>query len=142
MYRGVEQLVARRAHNPEVGGSSPPPATQKEKRKCFSFFRIGGYPPTIFTFPLNPPLTKGDFSGGVSQPLYKKRTTTAKSFENEFEILTAQPTKTNGESFGSPFVFALGEGENRRFEPTHEASAEAACRLCLARRRKSKLLAI
>ena len=26
-YRGVEQLVARRAHNPEVGGSSPPPAT-------------------------------------------------------------------------------------------------------------------
>ena len=25
--RGVEQLVARRAHNPEVGGSSPSPAT-------------------------------------------------------------------------------------------------------------------
>ena len=28
-YRGVEQLVARRAHNPEVGGSSPPSATNK-----------------------------------------------------------------------------------------------------------------
>ena len=28
-YRGVEQLVARRAHNPEVGGSSPPSATRK-----------------------------------------------------------------------------------------------------------------
>ena len=28
-YRGVEQLVARRAHNPEVGGSSPPSATTK-----------------------------------------------------------------------------------------------------------------
>ena len=27
IYRGVEQLVARRAHNPEVGGSSPPSAT-------------------------------------------------------------------------------------------------------------------
>ena len=27
IHRGVEQLVARRAHNPEVGGSSPPPAT-------------------------------------------------------------------------------------------------------------------
>ena len=27
-YRGIEQLVARRAHNPEVGGSSPPPATR------------------------------------------------------------------------------------------------------------------
>ena len=28
-YRGVEQLVARRAHNPEVAGSSPVPATKK-----------------------------------------------------------------------------------------------------------------
>ena len=28
-YRGVEQLVARRAHNPEVAGSSPVSATTK-----------------------------------------------------------------------------------------------------------------
>ena len=27
-YRGVEQLVARRAHNPKVVGSSPSPATR------------------------------------------------------------------------------------------------------------------
>ena len=27
-YRGVEQLVARRAHNPEVVGSSPASATK------------------------------------------------------------------------------------------------------------------
>ena len=27
-HRGVEQLVARRAHNPEAGGSSPSPATK------------------------------------------------------------------------------------------------------------------
>ena len=27
-YRGVEQLVARRAHNPEVAGSNPVPATK------------------------------------------------------------------------------------------------------------------
>ncbi len=27
-YRGVEQLAARRAHNPEVVGSSPSPATK------------------------------------------------------------------------------------------------------------------
>ncbi len=27
--RGVEQLVARRAHNPKVGGSNPSPATTK-----------------------------------------------------------------------------------------------------------------
>ena len=26
--RGMEQLVARQAHNLEVGGSSPPPATK------------------------------------------------------------------------------------------------------------------
>lgn len=26
-HRGVEQSVARRAHNPKVGGSSPSPAT-------------------------------------------------------------------------------------------------------------------
>ena len=29
IYRGVEQLVARRAHNPEVAGSSPVPATRE-----------------------------------------------------------------------------------------------------------------
>ena len=29
-HRGVEQLAARRAHNPEVGGSSPSPATNSE----------------------------------------------------------------------------------------------------------------
>ena len=27
IYSGVEQLVARRAHNPKVAGSSPVPAT-------------------------------------------------------------------------------------------------------------------
>ena len=31
-YRGVEQLVARRAHNPEVVGSSPASATIKNHR--------------------------------------------------------------------------------------------------------------
>ena len=31
IYRGVEQLVARRAHNPEVAGSSPVPATRIDK---------------------------------------------------------------------------------------------------------------
>ena len=27
-YRGMEQLAARRAHNPKVDGSSPSPATR------------------------------------------------------------------------------------------------------------------
>ncbi len=29
-HRGVEQLVARRAHNPEVAGSNPAPATKSK----------------------------------------------------------------------------------------------------------------
>ena len=39
-YRGVEQMVARRAHNPEVAGSSPVPATTKRtvKRQVLPFF--------------------------------------------------------------------------------------------------------
>ena len=34
-YRGVEQLVARWAHNPKVTGSSPVPATKTIKRLYF-----------------------------------------------------------------------------------------------------------
>ena len=30
-YRGVEQLVARRAHNPKVGSSNLSPATKKTR---------------------------------------------------------------------------------------------------------------
>ncbi len=37
-YRRVEQLVARRAHNPEVGGSSPPPAPRKNRVTTRFFF--------------------------------------------------------------------------------------------------------
>ena len=40
LYRGVEQLVARRAHNPEVGGSSPPPATKQDNSSGLSLFFI------------------------------------------------------------------------------------------------------
>ena len=36
LYRGVEQLVARRAHNPEVAGSSPVSATIKVKQSGYS----------------------------------------------------------------------------------------------------------
>ena len=38
IHRGVEQLAARRAHNPEVGGSSPPPATKEDKSQDLSSF--------------------------------------------------------------------------------------------------------
>ena len=34
IYRGVEQLAARRAHNPEVAGSSPAAATIKRLISC------------------------------------------------------------------------------------------------------------
>ena len=42
IHRGVEQLVARRAHNPKVVGSSPAPATRKSldaKHQGFFIFR-------------------------------------------------------------------------------------------------------
>ncbi len=39
-YRGVEQLVARRAHNPEAGGSSPSPATKQDISFEMSLFFI------------------------------------------------------------------------------------------------------
>ena len=43
IYRGVEQLVARRAHNPEVRGSSPLSATKKmTKSKLVIFFFVFG----------------------------------------------------------------------------------------------------
>ena len=43
IHRGVEQLAARRAHNPEVGGSSPPPATIEEIQIGFPlFFMVAG----------------------------------------------------------------------------------------------------
>ena len=37
-HRGVEQLVARRAHNPEAGGSSPSPATKQAKNQSEDWF--------------------------------------------------------------------------------------------------------
>ncbi len=44
MYRGVEQLVARRAHNPEAAGSSPVSATSNKKRasqkRCSLFVAV------------------------------------------------------------------------------------------------------
>ena len=42
IYRGMEQLVARRAHNPKVGGSSPPPATMADNSKELSAFFVVG----------------------------------------------------------------------------------------------------
>ncbi len=39
--RGVEQLVARRAHNPKVAGSSPVPATKKASEVDSGAFSFG-----------------------------------------------------------------------------------------------------
>jgi integrase len=38
IYRGMEQLVARRAHNPKVAGSSPAPATKTPQRQLWGVF--------------------------------------------------------------------------------------------------------
>ena len=43
-YRGMEQLVARWAHNPKAGGSSPPPATTTDNSNGLSVFFLP-FPP-------------------------------------------------------------------------------------------------
>ncbi|PRR73338.1 hypothetical protein CPAL_12230 [Clostridium thermopalmarium DSM 5974] len=43
-YRGVEQLVARRAHNPKVVGSNPIPATNKHGGIAQLARAFGSYP--------------------------------------------------------------------------------------------------
>ena len=35
-HRGVEQLVAHRAHNPEAAGSNPAPATRVERHSALA----------------------------------------------------------------------------------------------------------
>ena len=40
LHCGVEQLVARRAHNPKVTGSSPVPATRSLKTSVFRLFFV------------------------------------------------------------------------------------------------------
>ena len=50
--RGVEQLAARWAHNPKVGGSSPPPATKKESN-------VFGEGTLLFCFTTLKPSQKG-----------------------------------------------------------------------------------
>ncbi len=62
IHRGVEQLAARRAHNPEVGGSSPPPATIEEIREGFLFFYGSGGRTYVLSHiynPSKPPFDKG-----------------------------------------------------------------------------------
>ena len=70
-HRGVEQLVARRAHNPEVGGSSPPPATKQKVshfgwlfllRSCFAARSLLLSPLSLRDIPpggMRPPLRFG-----------------------------------------------------------------------------------
>ena len=43
LYRGVEQLVARWAHNPKVVGSSPAPATNTPPRLALVAAHLGGF---------------------------------------------------------------------------------------------------
>ena len=66
-YRGVEQLVARRAHNPEVVGSSPSPATN-EKVPTFElpFYGVKGWDYSfIISVYYTPFQTEAEFSCSV-----------------------------------------------------------------------------
>ena len=73
IYRGVEQLVARRAHNPKVVGSSPSSATNNAHRKRYrcenpETTAVSGFSSAIFqseiqkiSFPQN------DLWGGIEK---------------------------------------------------------------------------
>ena len=54
-HRGVEQLVARRAHNPEVGGPSPPSATKQEVNP--NGWPLIVFPPHVASHHIQQPLT-------------------------------------------------------------------------------------
>ena len=54
-HRGVEQLVARRAHNPEVGGPSPPSATKQEVNP--NGWPLIVFPPHVASNHIQQPLT-------------------------------------------------------------------------------------
>ena len=63
IHRGVEQLVARRAHNPKVVGSSPAPATKEASLEIERLFLW---------------------------PYLKQATTVGTSFKNEVLLITTQ----------------------------------------------------
>ena len=54
-HRGVEQLVARRAHNPEVGGPSTPSATKQEVNP--NGWPLIVFPPHVSSHHIQQPLT-------------------------------------------------------------------------------------
>ena len=54
LYRGIEQLAARQAHNLEVPGSSPGPATKLAFHKhSYMEVRLGWYIPCEYIIKLN-----------------------------------------------------------------------------------------
>ena len=63
-YRGVEQLVARRAHNPKVTGSSPVPATNLLKKEIIISPTLSVSKPNISGTLINlRPIVKEDAQG-------------------------------------------------------------------------------
>ncbi len=48
----MEQLVARRAHNPKVAGSSPAPATTSESKQSQLYVKLAFLMPSVTICPL------------------------------------------------------------------------------------------
>ena len=81
-YRGVEQLAARRAHNPEVVGSSPASATKNrrfhhENGGFPNFMRLKQYGSNLLTHTVTH--TPKAYSGQVSTKGYPLAVTSEKS---------------------------------------------------------------
>ena len=110
IHRGVEQLAARRAHNPEVGGSSPPPATIEEILEGFLFFYGSGGRTDVLNhiyIPPKSPFGKGGFVARLCLALLRNMNSrlnvvdiSVRNFDMESYL--------KGETFVSPFFRSGG----------------------------------
>ena len=100
IHRGVEQLAARRAHNPEAGGSSPPPATTTGETEMFLLFSLRGRT-DVLSHIYNPPKPSFD-KEGLWQGTLAIVIVASKSRKKRLEISIYCPT-TKGETRVSPF---------------------------------------
>ena len=86
-YRGVEQLEARRAHNPEVVGSSPTSATTKTDAKRCLFFIIY----LDSKFGLEPTTRRSKFGECNEQQIWEKQSGGLFRSECAISVLPPQP---------------------------------------------------
>ena len=97
LHRGIEQQVARRAHNPKVTGSSPVPATTNPFRNGGFFYavysRYKGFKRVLLSVNTVNILTFVLISNKVRNQIYTKLT--VKTAETDSKIGSKKPKKSN-----------------------------------------------